>query len=69
LCWDRRGGLGFQDFGGRCDELLKLTDVFFTMFSGMRGGSMAVTSGGIGFQYDVEKGSMDLIPGSVPRHG
>ena len=51
------------------DELLKLTDVFFMMFSGMRGGSMAVTSGGIGFQYDVEKGSMDLIPGSVPRRG
>jgi hypothetical protein len=28
---------------------------------------MAVTSGGIGFQYDVEKGSMDLIPGSIPK--
>ena len=49
------------------EGLLKLTDVFFMMFSGMRGGSIAVTSAGTGFQYDVEKGSMDLMLGSVPN--
>jgi hypothetical protein len=43
------------------EELLKLTDVFFMILRGMRGGSIAVTSGGGVFQYDVEKGSMDWI--------
>jgi hypothetical protein len=35
-----------------------LTDVVFMVLSGMRGGSMAV---GMGSQYAVEKGSMDLM--------
>jgi hypothetical protein len=47
------------------EELLKLTDVFFMMLRGMRGGSIAVTSGGVGSQYDVENGSMDLLLGSI----
>lgn len=35
-----------------------LTDVVFMMLRGIRGGSMAV---GMGSQYAVEKGSMDLM--------
>ena len=42
-------------------EPLTLTDVFFIALSGIRGGSIAV---GTGSQYDVEKGSIDLIFGS-----
>jgi len=38
-----------------------LTEVFFMVLSGMRGGSMVV---GIGSQYAFEKGSMDLMLGS-----
>jgi hypothetical protein len=38
-----------------------LTEVFFMVLSGIRGGSMAV---GTGSQYAFEKGSMDLMLGS-----
>ncbi len=38
-----------------------LTEVVFIILSGIRGGSMAV---GIGSQYALEKGSMDLMVGS-----